>query len=130
MTKKGLSPVQVSQFLSDVKRNAVAKEKRKRKRKYNKFNTYVYRTLKSLPSADSKNLSISKNSMAIFDSFVNDMFDRVASEAGRLVQKSKKKTLSASDIQTAVKLLLPEDLAKHAMAEGTKAVVTYNLRRA
>lgn len=123
MTKKGLAPVQVSRFLSDVNRN-VAKEKRKRKRKYNKFNTYVYRTLKSLPS-DSKNLSISKNSMAIFDSFVNDMFDRVASEAGHLVRKSKKKTLSASDIQTAVKLLLPADLAKHAMAEGTKAVVTY-----
>jgi histone H2A len=34
-------------------------------------------------------------------------------------------TLSSREIQTAVRLLLPGDLAKHAVSEGTKAVTKY-----
>ena len=35
------------------------------------------------------------------------------------------KTLSSREIQTAVRLMLPGELAKHAMSEGTKAVAKY-----
>ena len=34
-------------------------------------------------------------------------------------------TLTSREIQTAVRLLLPGELAKHAVSEGTKAVTKY-----
>ena len=60
--------------------------------------------------------------MAIMNSFINDIFERIALEASKLVRYNKKHTLSAREIQSAVKLLLPGELAKHAISEGAKAV--------
>src|SRR5689334_10690747 len=37
-----------------------------------------------------------------------------------------KHTISSREIQTAVRLILPGELAKHAVSEGTKAVTKYN----
>ena len=42
-------------------------------------------------------------------------------EAVRLARYNKKSTLTSREIQTAVRLLLPGELAKHAVSEGTKA---------
>ena len=50
------------------------------------------------------------------------MFDRIATEASALARANKKRTLGSREVQTAVRLTLPAELAKHAMAEGTKAV--------
>ncbi len=77
--------------------------------------------------------------MSIMNSFVNDIFgridifdligkgsssflERIAGEASRLTQYNKRQTISSREIQTAVRLLLPGELAKHAVSEGTKAV--------
>ena len=60
------------------------------------------------------------------NSFINDIFERLAGEAGRLCRYNKKATLSSREIQTAVRLLLPGELAKHAVSEGTKAVTKYS----
>ena len=49
----------------------------------------------------------------------------IAVEAGKLVRYNKKGTLSSREIQTAVRLILPGELAKHAVSEGTKAVTKY-----
>ncbi len=43
---------------------------------------------------------------------------------------NKKSTLTSREIQTGVRLLLPGELAKHAVAEGTKAVTKYNAQTA
>lgn len=56
------------------------------------------------------------------NSFINDIFERIATEAGKLATYNKKATLSSREIQTAVRLMLPGELAKHAVSEGTKAV--------
>ena len=65
---------------------------------------------------------------------VNDMFERICSEASRLAKfrtfsgpakKSKGTTISSREIQTAVRLILPGELAKHAVSEGSKAVSKY-----
>jgi len=63
------------------------------------------------------------------NSFVNDTFDRLANEAVRLARYNKKSTLTSREVQTAVRLLLPGELAKHAVSEGTKAVVRDFSRR-
>ncbi len=41
------------------------------------------------------------------NSFINDIFERIAGESGRLVRYQKKATLSSREIQTSIRLLLP-----------------------
>jgi len=85
------------------------------------FKIYVYKVLKQVHP----DTGISSKAMNIMNSMVGDMFDRVASEASKLAKYNKKSTISSREIQTAVRLLLPGELAKHAVSEGTKAVTKY-----
>ena len=64
--------------------------------------------------------------MSIMNSFINDIFERIAGEASRLAHYNKKHTLSSREVQTAVRLLLLGELAKHAVSEGTKAVTKFS----
>ncbi|XP_027385846.1 histone H2B type 1-L-like [Bos indicus x Bos taurus] len=50
---------------------------------------------------------------------------RIAGEASRLAHYNKRSTITSREIQTAMHLLLPGGLAKHAVSEGTKAVTKY-----
>lgn len=56
----------------------------------------------------------------------SDIFERVATEASKLAAYNKKSTISSREIQTSVRLILPGELAKHAVSEGTKAVTKYS----
>lgn len=94
--------------------------KRKRKRKES-WSIYVYKVLKQVHP----DVGCATKSMAIMGSFVGDIFERLAIEAGRLATYNKRSTISSREIQTAVRLLLPGELAKHAVSEGTKAVTKY-----
>jgi histone H2B len=93
-----------------------------RKRNYNSYSTFIYKVLKQVHP----DTGISNKAMAIMNSFVNDIFERIATEAGRLARYNKRQTITSREIQTAVRLLLPGELAKHAVSEGTKAVTKYN----
>eukprot|EP01015_Nassula_variabilis_P029380 TRINITY_DN6294_c0_g1_i14.p1 TRINITY_DN6294_c0_g1~~TRINITY_DN6294_c0_g1_i14.p1 ORF type:complete len:152 (-),score=44.70 TRINITY_DN6294_c0_g1_i14:132-587(-) len=96
-------------------------EKKSKRRRTETFAIYIYKVLKQVHPET----GISKKAMNIMNSFVNDIFERIALEASKLVRYSKKRTLSSREIQTAVKLLLPGELAKHAISEGTKAVTKF-----
>ncbi len=48
-----------------------------------------------------------------------------ATEASKLSRYNKKPTVTSREIQTAVRLVLPGELAKHAVSEGTKAVTKF-----
>jgi len=63
--------------------------------------------------------------MAVMNSFISDIFEKVVGEAGKLSRYAKKATLSSREVQTAVRLVLPGELAKHAVSEGTKAVTKF-----
>uniref|UniRef100_I3JKR9 Histone H2B n=1 Tax=Oreochromis niloticus TaxID=8128 RepID=I3JKR9_ORENI len=63
--------------------------------------------------------------MSIMNCFVNDVFECLAVEASRLAQYNSCSTIYSREIQTAVRLLLPGELAKHAVSEGPKAVTKY-----
>ena len=93
------------------------KQKFKRTRKET-FGVYIYKVLKQIHN----DIGISKKSMSIMNSFINDVYEKIAIEASNLVRYNKKHTLSAREIQSAVKLLLPGELSKHAIIEGAKAV--------
>ncbi|KAG8525051.1 Histone H2B type 1-B, partial [Galemys pyrenaicus] len=49
----------------------------------------------------------------------------IAQEAGHLARSNGRATITSREIQTAVRLLLPGDIGKHAVSEGTKAVIRY-----
>merc|ERR1719290_609094 len=93
----------------------------RKRRKLETYNIYIYKVLKQI----NPEMGLSKKAMSILDSFVNDCFERIANEAGRLVKVNRQKTLSARAIQTATRLVLQGELAKHAVSEGTKAVTKF-----
>jgi len=92
------------------------------KKRVESYYSYIYKVLKQVHPET----GISKRAMSILNSFINDIFDRIAVEASRLARYNKKSTLSSREIQTAVRLVLPGELAKHAVSEGTKAVTKYS----
>ena len=94
-------------------------KERKRSRKES-YSVYVYKVLKQVHP----DTGISSKAMGIMKSFVN-IFERIAGEASRLAHYNKRSTVTSREIQTAVRLLLPGELAKHAVSEGTKAVTKY-----
>ena len=68
---------------------------------------------------------ISSKAMSILNSFINDIFEKIATETANLARYNKKPTVTSREIQTAVRLILPGELAKHAVSEGTKAVTKF-----
>ncbi len=97
------------------------KKEKKKRRNYTSYASFIYKILKQVHPT----IGISNKAMAIVNSFVVDMSQRLASEAGRLARYNKRNTISSREIQTAVRLMMPGELAKHAVSEGTKAVTKY-----
>ncbi|GFR47431.1 hypothetical protein Agub_g9151 [Astrephomene gubernaculifera] len=85
------------------------------------YKLYIYKVLKQVHP----DTGISSKAMSIMTSLVNDLFDRIANEASKLSKYNKKPTITSREIQTAVRLVLPGELAKHAVSEGTKAVTKF-----
>jgi histone H2B len=94
------------------------KKKSRKSKRVESYQTYIHKVLKQVHPE----IGVSKKSMSIMNSFIGDIFQRIATEAGKLVTYNSKATLSSREIQTACKLVLPGELAKHAVSEGTKAV--------
>ena len=97
-------------------------DKKKKKKRRETYSIYIYKVLKQVHPET----GISSKAMSIMNSFVNDIFERIAGEASRLAHYNKRATISSREIQTAVRLLLPGELAKHAVSEGAKAVAKYS----
>lgn len=95
--------------------------KKKRKKRKESYAIYIYKVLKQVHP----DTGVSSKAMSIMNSFVNDIFERIAAEASRLSHYNKRSTITSREVQTAVRLLLPGELAKHAVSEGTKAVTKY-----
>ncbi|XP_038611613.1 late histone H2B.L4 [Tachyglossus aculeatus] len=94
---------------------------KRRTRRKETYSVYIYKVLKQVHP----DTGISSKAMSIMNSFVNDVFEQLAGEAARLAQYLGRSTLTSREVQTAVRLLLPGELAKHAVSEGTKAVTKY-----
>ncbi len=95
--------------------------KKSHKKRVESCSSYIYKVLKQAHPET----GISKKGMSIMNSFINEIFGRHAGEAGKLSTYPKKATLSSREIQTSVRLMLPGELAKHAVSEGTKAVTKF-----
>jgi len=94
--------------------------KKSSKKKVETYKIYIYKVLKQVHP----DTGISSKAMGIMNSFINDIFEKIATEAAKLARYNKKPTVTSREIQTSVRLILPGELAKHAVSEGTKAVTS------
>ena len=65
-----------------------------RKKRVESYSSYIYKVLKQVHP----DTGISKKGMSIMNSFINDIFERIATEAGKLATYNKKATLSSREI--------------------------------
>lgn len=122
MPPKGKSvPIAEKKVAKKGMAGSVEKTTRKKKRSES-YSIYIYKVLKQVHP----DTGISSKAMSIMNSFVADLFERIATESAKLASYNNSKTLTSREIQTAVRLLLPGELAKHAVSEGTKAVTKYS----
>nr|CUT18447.1 H2B.1 [Lilium davidii var. unicolor] len=98
-----------------------AKKKKKAKKSIETYKIYIFKVLKQVHP----DIGISSKAMGIMNSFINDIFEKLAQESARLARYNKKPTITSREIQTSVRLVLPGELAKHAVSEGTKAVTKF-----
>ncbi|CAK9214311.1 unnamed protein product [Sphagnum troendelagicum] len=95
--------------------------KKKKAKSTETYKIYIYKVLKQVHP----DTGVSSKAMGIMNSFINDIFEKLAQESARLARYNKKPTITSREIQTAVRLILPGELAKHAVSEGTKAVTKF-----
>jgi histone H2B len=93
----------------------VIKRKKDNKESYS---IYIYQVLKRVHP----DTSVSSKSMIIIDSFLNFIFKRIAEQASKLAEKNGSSMISAKEIQSSVRILLPGELAKHAVLSGVKGI--------
>ncbi|XP_071734788.1 histone H2B.5-like [Rutidosis leptorrhynchoides] len=101
--------------------SGIDKKKKKSKKSVETYKIYLFKVLKQVHP----DIGISGKAMGIMNSFIGDIFEKLAQESSRLARINKKPTITSREIQTAVRLVLPGELSKHAVSEGTKAVTKF-----
>lgn len=118
----------------DIKKNTKKQEGRSKPKKVHRdsYARFIRKVLKQVhpdmirtKKGASAYLALSKKAMSIMNSLVNDLFERIAMEAAKLVKYAKRRTLKSEDIQASVRLVVSGELAVHAVSEGVKAVAKY-----
>uniref|UniRef100_A0A8C5YLI2 Core Histone H2A/H2B/H3 domain-containing protein n=1 Tax=Marmota marmota marmota TaxID=9994 RepID=A0A8C5YLI2_MARMA len=66
-----------------------------------------------VPKQGHPDAGVSSEAGGSVKTFVKDIFERIAGEASRLAHYNKRSTITSREIQTAMRLLLPPELAKH-----------------
>ena len=104
------------------KKPAPVVKTQKKRRAPESYKSYIFKVLKQVHPK----MRVSKKGIAIVNNFVTDTFEKIATEAGKLCKITKRSTLSSRDVQSAIRLVLPGELSKHAVSEGTKAMTKFN----
>lgn len=89
----------VKKVINDSKNGS----KGRKPKRVESYCSYIYKVLKQVHPET----GISGKAMGIMNDFVNDMFERIASESMKLTSMVKRPTMSSREIQTSVRLLLP-----------------------
>merc|ERR1712098_776278 len=122
---KAKSPLKTKKVVAKrpgrVAGSKVAKPKRKFFKIDSKWNRGLYKVLKQVHP----DLRTTKKSMIIMNSVVNGIAERMYTELLNMSGHHQLKSVKDRDIQTAVKLLFPGELARHACQEGAKASLKF-----
>ena len=118
MSAKEGTPKKVQKEGTKPKKTGDEEKKTQLKKNFDSYALYTSRVLKSV----FPEIGITLPSINIMDSFVRDIFERIANEAASLARNYNKTTITTKEIETATKLILKGDLNKHAVSEGQSAV--------
>ena len=97
---------------------STVKPTRKHKVSTSNFQSFIYKLLK----ATVDEVGVNAPAMQTLNSMVNDLFERIANEAGQLAKNSKRNTLNWHDIEAAVKLIVPGELGSNSVREGRRVL--------
>ncbi|KAK7243660.1 hypothetical protein RIF29_38468 [Crotalaria pallida] len=106
---------------TDAASGAGDKKKKRSKKSVETYKIYIFKVLKQVHP----DIGISNKAMGVMNSFIDDIFEKLAQESSRIARYNMKTTITSREIQTAVRLILAGELAKHAVSEGTKAVTKF-----
>ena len=79
-----------------AQKNISKGDKKRRKKRKESYAIYIYKVLKQVHP----DTGVSSKAMSIMNSFVNDLFERIAAEASRLAHYNKRSTITSREIQT------------------------------
>ena len=96
--------------------------KKTQRRNEPNYCSYIHKVMKQVHP----NLQIQQKTMFVVNSLVENIADRLTKHAANTALAAKKGTLQAPHVQAAVRLLMPDTLAKHAIPEGSKAVSKFS----
>lgn len=99
--------------------------KRKKKRNYNFYGLYIHKVLNQIDFQGDK-VGINKKAMLVVNDMLVDIYERLVREAVILHKRTKSKTLTSRDFQSATRFIFTGELSKHAMKEATEAVRRYH----
>ncbi len=99
----------------------VATPVRRRARRREHWTPYVKRVLKHVAPDN----GLSADSAMVMSSFVEDMLDKLVRQAVQLMQKADRSTLTDTDMENAVAIVVPGDLSRSATEEGVRAVTAF-----
>lgn len=89
------------------------------------FKIYMSRVLKQVHP----DVSLAAPAADELNSIINHLGNEIARLAAQTARKNDRKTITSRDVQAGVRLLIPGELAKHAVSEGLKASTKYNKAR-
>lgn len=85
------------------------------------FKIYINKVLKQVHPDQ----GLRGDALNTVNNILRHLIEDLAGVLAKVKTSSSGKTLSSRDIQTAIRIALPGELAKHAVSEGTKAVSKY-----
>ena len=97
------------------------KKSTKQQSKKIKLETYIYRVFKQIQPE----MRISEECKVYVNGLLIKFLEEFVPLSVTMVEHSRQKTLSSRDVQSAVRVFFVGLLAKHAVSEGTKAVVKF-----
>ncbi|XP_050935800.1 histone H2B.7-like isoform X3 [Cucumis melo] len=104
-------------------KDASDKKKKRAKKSIETYKIYIFKVLKQVHP----DIGISSKAMGIMNSFINDIFEKLAQESSKLARYNKKPTITSREIQTAVRLVLPGSLDDFDMPEFSSVTIQQDL---
>jgi histone H2B len=95
------------------------------------YSNYIHKVLKQVNGPrdgdeDGNDITISRAGMIVMNDMMGDLFERLAVEAKQLRKVRRSKTITGKEMESAVRVILPGELAKWGTIAGTKAVMQFN----
>jgi len=95
---------------------------RTRRHSHASYRVYIQRVLKQIYP----DTGISSRALSIMEGFIAQLYDKFAIRISELLGVHKRSTITSREVQSAVLLFFPGELAKHGIIELVRAITRFN----